>query len=140
MYLPADWIIHAIFFGAGFIADEDHRSAPIIQFPHIWPHGLQMSQAPERTKVMYTWTSPVPCLVGCLAVNTPSWFTVEDVDRRRDGFSLKSSWHPFCLQQTSCHPNHSLVAPLDDVVLLRRVWCREETLDSTVCTVLPKLR
>jgi hypothetical protein len=44
---------------------------------------------------------------------------VEDVDSRHHGLSLEDSRHPPLLEEGPGHPHNSLVAPLDDAVLLR---------------------
>ena len=65
---------------------------------------------------------------------------VEDVDRGVDGLPPERAWKSTCLEHAPSHPDHSLVLPLNDAILLWRIRCRELAHNSKLGTILHEFR
>jgi hypothetical protein len=81
----------------------------------------------------------MPSLVWCHLVECLGGRAIEDVDRCHHRLSLEDSWHSPLLEESPSHPHNRLVAPLDDVVLLRAVR-RVVALNALIHAVRHKLR
>ena len=68
---------------------------------------------------------PVPQLVRCFAAGALGRCPIEDVDRRVDGLPPERTMEFTCLEHAPGHPDHCLVPPLDDAILLLHIWCHE---------------
>jgi len=47
MYTPGSWIIATERLGAGFVPDEDHRLAAVVQLLEVWLGVLHIDNTPE---------------------------------------------------------------------------------------------
>jgi hypothetical protein len=80
--------------------------------------------------------APVPSLVRRSAVESLSGRVVEDVDSHHHRLSPEDSRHSPLLEEGSSHPHNRLLAPLDDVVLLRAVRRGLVVLNTLIHAVL----
>ena len=80
---------------------------------------------------------PIPRLVRCFAAGALCRRPIEDVDRGVDGLPPELAGKSTRLDHAPGHPDHCQVLPLDDAILLWRVWHRElvrkSELDAVRC-------
>ena len=118
-------IIDPVCLGSWLVADEDHGSTAIIELLHMWTSVLDVGYATEGPQVMYRRCGPVPQLVWCFPAGALRRCPVEDVDRGVDGLPQECSWEITRLEHAPGHPDHRLVPPFDDAILLRCIRCRK---------------
>ena len=95
-----------------------------------------MPDAAKGVEEAYIGLPNIPCLVRRLAVDALCEGAVEDENGHEYGLPPIRDRPLLCLEHAACHPEHRLVPPLDDAILLRRVRGCEVTLHPFLVAVL----
>jgi hypothetical protein len=81
------------------------------------------------------WLAPISSLIRRPVVESRGGRAIEDVDSRHHCLSPEDSRHSPLLEEGPSHPHNCLVAPLDDVILLRAVRRGVVTLNTLIHAV-----
>jgi hypothetical protein len=134
-----DWVIAAISFGPGLIADEDPLLAPVVELLQVRSRHRDVRDTAECSEVVDGGDLAVLGFVRCLAVECARRSSVEDVDCRRHSLTPEVARQPLCFEHALRHGDHTLIVPLHHPVLLRRVRGGELACDATLGVIPAEL-
>jgi hypothetical protein len=128
-------VIGAVCFRSGLVPNEDHRPAAIVQLLKV-AGGLDVGHASERAKMVDYRRVADPQLIQSPTTISLRRGVVQCVNHRCHSLSPELARELLGLEHVARSADDSLVLPLDDAILLWRVWSHQLPLNTKLGEVV----